>query len=74
MLLPLLGFDRRGGRLGMGGGYYDRAFAFRRDRPAPPRLVGIGFACQELPDLAAESWDVALDAVATEAAYLPIRG
>lgn len=74
VLLPLLGFDRRGGRLGMGGGYYDRAFAFRRDQPAPPHLVGVGYACQELPALAAEAWDVALDAVATEAGYLPIRG
>ena len=74
VLLPLLGFDRQGGRLGMGGGYYDRAFAFRHGRPAPPHLVGIGFACQELPGLAAEPWDVRLDAVATEAGYLPIEG
>ena len=69
VLLPLLGFDRRGGRLGMGGGYYDRAFAFRRDLAAPPRLVGIGYACQELPALPAEAWDVALDAIVTEAGY-----
>lgn len=74
VLLPLLGFDRHGGRLGMGGGYYDRAFAFRREHPAPPHLVGIGFACQELAGLAAESWDVRLDAVATEAGYLPFEG
>ena len=72
VLLPLLGFDRRGGRLGMGGGYYDRAFAFRRDRPAPPHLVGVGYACQELPELAAEAWDVALDAIATEREILRV--
>jgi len=72
VLLPLLGFDRQGGRLGMGGGYYDRAFAFRRGRPAPPRLVGVGYACQELPALAPEAWDVALDAVVTEAGYRSI--
>lgn len=70
-LLPLLGFDRRGGRLGMGGGYYDRAFAFRRDAAAPPRLVGVGYAFQELPALAAEPWDVALDAIATEHGFTP---
>jgi 5-formyltetrahydrofolate cyclo-ligase len=70
-LLPLLGFDRGGGRLGMGGGYYDRAFAFRRGSAAPPRLVGVGYAFQELPALDAEPWDVPLDAVVTEHGYHP---
>ena len=70
VLLPLLGFARDGTRLGMGGGYYDRAFGFRRGRSAPPRLVGIGYACQETEGLAAEEWDVPLDAIATEAGYL----
>lgn len=72
VLLPLLGFDRRGARLGMGGGYYDRAFAFRHRQPAPPRLVGVGYACQELPALPAEAWDVHLDGVATESGFLAI--
>ena len=70
-LLPLLGFDRAGGRLGMGGGYYDRAFAFRRDSGAPPRLVGVGYAFQELAGIAAEPWDVPLDAVVTEHGFVP---
>ncbi len=68
-LLPLLGFDRHGGRLGMGGGYYDRAFALRRDAAAPPGLVGVGYAFQELPSLEAQAWDVPLDAIVTEHAY-----
>lgn len=72
VLLPLLGFDRGGRRLGMGGGYYDRAFAFRQALPAPPRLVGIGYGCQEVPALEAEAWDVALDGIATEHGYLSI--
>jgi 5-formyltetrahydrofolate cyclo-ligase len=72
VLLPLLGFDRRGGRLGMGGGYYDRSFAFRRECPAPPRLVGVGYACQEIPALDVQEWDVGLDAVVTERAWLPV--
>jgi len=71
VLLPLLGFDRRGGRLGMGGGGYDRAFAFRRDGAPPPLLVGVGYGFQELPALAVEPWDVALDAIATEHGFLP---
>ena len=69
VLLPLVGFDRRGNRLGSGGGYYDRSFAFLRALPrdAPrPRLIGVAHALQELPDIAAEAWDVPLDLVVTE--------
>ena len=67
VLVPLLGFDRRGNRLGSGAGYYDRSFAFRQ-RPAvrSPLLVGIGYAAQELPSIDASDWDVPLDAVVTE--------
>jgi 5-formyltetrahydrofolate cyclo-ligase len=73
VLLPLLGFDRRGNRLGMGGGYYDRSFAFRRERPSPPRLLGVGYACQEIPALDEQAWDVGLDAVVTEREWLPVE-
>jgi 5-formyltetrahydrofolate cyclo-ligase len=66
VLVPLLGFDRRGHRLGMGGGYYDRSFAFRHSTPAPPTLIGIGYSFQELPAIAREDWDVPLDALVTE--------
>lgn len=68
VLLPLVGFDRRGNRLGSGGGWYDRSFAFLRDtpRPARPVLVGIGYHFQEVAELAAEPWDVKLDFIATD--------
>ncbi|MBV6415970.1 MAG: hypothetical protein CMLOHMNK_00497 [Steroidobacteraceae bacterium] len=68
VLVPLVGFDARGVRLGMGGGYYDRAFAFRRHRwhPSRPRLIGIAFACQQVEALPATSHDLRLDAVITE--------
>lgn len=68
VLLPLLGFDRNGNRLGMGAGYYDRSFAFLRDakRPARPVLVGIGYHFQEVAQITAEAWDVRLDFVATD--------
>jgi len=65
--VPLLGFDRAGNRLGQGGGFYDRSFDFMlQGDAARPLLVGIGFACQELPALAREAWDVPLAAVVTE--------
>lgn len=68
VLVPLLGFDRRGRRLGHGGGYYDRSFAFLNEqvRPTEPLLVGIAYAFQELPEVDEEDWDVPLDFVATE--------
>ena len=66
VLVPLVGFDRAGNRLGMGGGYYDRAFAFRRAGPGP-LLVGVGYGWQALDaPLEAMAWDVPLDAVVTE--------
>jgi 5-formyltetrahydrofolate cyclo-ligase len=68
VLLPLLGFDRRGHRLGFGGGYYDRSFAYLHGRNAvgKPVLVGVGYALQEVPAIEAMPWDVRLDYVATE--------
>lgn len=75
VLLPLVGFDRRGGRLGSGGGYYDRSFAFlnNRPRPASPQLVGIAYGFQELAQFTPEPWDVALDYVATERELIDCR-
>lgn len=68
VLVPLLGFDRRGHRLGSGGGWYDRSFAWLADRGdvGKPVLVGVGYAAQEIDTLEAQAWDVRLDYVATE--------
>lgn len=68
--MPLVGFDPHGHRLGMGGGWYDRSFAFRRERSAPPWLIGVGFSVQQVQALEAQAWDVPLDAVCTEQATL----
>lgn len=74
ILLPLLAFDDAGHRLGMGGGWYDRSLGFRHDRPAPPRLVGVGYRFQQVDALPAEAWDVPLDAVVTESGLLACAG
>jgi 5-formyltetrahydrofolate cyclo-ligase len=68
VLVPLSAFDRHGHRLGAGGGYYDRSFAFLRGakRPAQPLLVGIGYSFQEVPELPTQDWDVQMDFIATE--------
>ncbi len=68
VFLPLVGFDTRGVRLGTGGGYYDRAFAFRRWRKVwhTPQLVGLAYALQQVEAITPAAHDVLLDAVVTE--------
>lgn len=66
VVAPLVAFDPRGHRLGMGGGWYDRSFAFRQQRSAPPFLVGVGFSAQGVEALHADSWDIDMDAICTE--------
>jgi 5-formyltetrahydrofolate cyclo-ligase len=70
VIVPVVGFTRAGMRLGMGGGYYDASFAFRKTRPAPPLLIGAAYTCQQLGHLDAADWDVRLDAVATERGWI----
>ena len=67
VVAPLVAFDARGHRLGMGGGWYDRTFAFRRDRAAPPHLVGAAFAAQQVDTVSPQPWDMPLDALCSEA-------
>lgn len=64
--LPLVGFDKRGNRLGMGGGFYDRSFAFKKDQHRRPKLVGCAYAFQRVDLLPVESWDIPLNMIATE--------
>ena len=72
VVMPLVGFDLGGNRLGMGAGWYDRSFAFRRSRPGPPWLVGAAFSRQQVEALDRQDWDVPVDAVCTElATHLP---
>lgn len=72
VLVPLVAFDRTGTRAGMGGGFYDRTFAFRLgpDAPTRPFLVGLAYHWQQVELLDPEPWDVPLDAVVTDRAVL----
>jgi 5-formyltetrahydrofolate cyclo-ligase len=78
VLVPVVGFDRNGNRLGMGAGYYDRALRHLRDRERRwrrPRLVGLAFSCQEVERIRPSRWDVPLDVVVTEREIIvPGRG
>jgi 5-formyltetrahydrofolate cyclo-ligase len=68
IFMPLLGFDKKGARIGMGGGYYDRELAFKKQqkRFKKPYLVGLAYEAQYLDSIQKEPWDVNLDALITE--------
>jgi len=73
VLLPLVAFDNNGNRMGMGGGYYDRSFAFMMDDEVNsadkkvPVLIGLAHQLQQVDELAVESWDIPLSGIASEA-------
>jgi 5-formyltetrahydrofolate cyclo-ligase len=71
VLLPLVGFDDVGGRLGMGGGFYDRSLAYlaHRNNWRKPTLLGLAHECQKVQRLAQASWDVPLQGTVTDKAW-----
>ncbi len=66
VLTPLVVFDASCNRIGQGGGYYDKTFAFRQGTSRRPFLMGVAHDCQRYDHLSAQEWDVPLDAVITE--------
>lgn len=75
VITPLIAFDARGVRLGTGGGYYDRSFAFlhddyrddHRELQSVPHMLGLAYAAQQADSLPCDPWDITLEAVITEA-------
>jgi 5-formyltetrahydrofolate cyclo-ligase len=65
VIVPLVGFDARGYRLGYGGGFYDRTLAGLRARH-DVLAVGFAFDAQELPEVPIDAYDQRLDAIVTE--------
>lgn len=63
VLMPLVGVDLQGNRLGMGAGYYDKSLAQAARRPY---LIGVAHQCQQVESLPVDPWDIPLDALVTE--------
>ena len=66
VLAPLVVFDANRNRIGMGGGFYDRSFAFRKQGADKPVLIGVAHELQRVDKLVPEDWDVQLDKVVTD--------
>lgn len=68
IIVPLVAFDRKGHRLGQGGGYYDRALS------AAPHAyrMGVAWSIQEVDIVPTDPWDVPLHAIATELEWIEI--
>lgn len=69
LLVPMLGFDRSGNRLGQGGGHYDRYLS----RHVNTLRVGVAWSCQEQFDMTMQPWDVPMHAIATEREWIECR-
>ncbi len=82
VFLPLVAFTKTGQRLGMGGGYYDQTFAFlanssnndnnSNNNILKPKLIGVAYDLQCMDQLPADSWDINLNGIITESAYIKI--
>jgi len=68
VVTPLVAFDSQRNRIGMGGGYFDRTFAFLRNRQywLRPRLIGVAFECQRVREIAPNPWDIPVFRIYTE--------
>ncbi len=65
LLMPLVGFDANGNRLGMGGGFYDRTLAHVHRLHKRPQLIGLAHDCQQVDALPVQPWDIPLDRIVT---------
>lgn len=72
VLVPCVAVDATGNRVGMGAGYYDRAF----DLPAEvrPEMIAVAFEFQLLPGIDSSEWDVPVDVIVTESRVIHTRG
>lgn len=73
LFLPLLAFDRQGGRLGYGGGFYDRTVHELRAKNPEVIVVGTGFSAQEIDEVPVEDTDEKMDWILTESELIKVK-
>jgi 5-formyltetrahydrofolate cyclo-ligase len=68
VVTPLVAFDAGRNRIGMGGGYFDRTFAFLANRShwLRPKLIGVAFECQRVQKITRNPWDIPVFRILTE--------
>ncbi|HWG76872.1 MAG TPA: 5-formyltetrahydrofolate cyclo-ligase [Steroidobacteraceae bacterium] len=71
LIIPLVGYDLAGYRLGYGGGYYDRTVPTLSPRP---RLIGLGFTGAQLQTIYPQPYDIRMDCIVTDVATLDLAG
>jgi 5-formyltetrahydrofolate cyclo-ligase len=73
IIMPLVGFDQQCNRIGIGGGFYDRALSFKRDQPQQqPTLIAIAHQLQQCSPLTPQTWDVRLNKVVSDKAVFSV--
>ena len=68
VFMPLTGFTKDGQRMGMGGGFYDKTFAFT-ETESQPRLIGLAHECQKIDNTYASVWDIPMQGIVTDQQY-----
>ena len=75
LLVPLVAFDLKGSRIGMGGGFYDASLEFlKKGRIRPTRVLGAAYQFQLVDGITEDSWDVPLHGVISERQFFPGSG
>ncbi len=73
VLVPGIAFDRRGGRLGYGGGFFDYILNLRGDLLEQGAAVAVGFSLQIVDGVPMEGWDIRVPLIATERELIDTR-
>lgn len=75
VIMPLVAIDPLGNRIGMGGGYYDRTFAFKHQEKtlSKPLLIGFAYDFQLIETQTPQPWDVPAEAIATQSEFLRLK-